>query len=210
MSGSVVGVGEVEVCGGGSFREAVSFEDGFIEFFQEAFGEGEGEFFGAGDGEFDGGELFFIGALEVSAEEGGGGEEDGDVKLFDEVGEFNDFERGGVSDEVDAFDDGVPEGDGAAEGMEEGEAAEDAIVDVEVEAGGELVDVSDDVAMGEGDALGIAGAAAGEEDDGFFVGGGCLGDAEDTGEGFGGEDFAESEPEGDFGFEGREDAFEED
>ncbi len=64
-------------------------------------------------------------AFHVATEEGGCGEEDVDLMECDEFGEAFGFERAGVGDEVDAFDDGVPEGDGAAEGVEEGEAAED-------------------------------------------------------------------------------------
>lgn len=67
---------------------------------------------------------------------------DGD-ELCDAFG----FEGAGVCDEVDALDDGVPECDGAAEGVEEWEAAEDGGVWADVEAGGELGDVGEDVAV---------------------------------------------------------------
>jgi hypothetical protein len=153
--------------------------------------------------------LLPIDAPEVTAEEGGGSDEEGDAVFFDEFSEAFGVERGGVGDELDAFDDGIPKGHGAAEAVEEGKAAEDAVFGVEVEATAELGDVSDDVAVGEDDAFGIAGAATGEEEEGLTIAA-FFCDAEEGGDERGGEDFGEEEPLGDLGFERRQDALNED
>ncbi len=110
-----------------------------------------------------------IDAPEVTAEEGGGGDEEGDAVFLDEFSEAFGVERGGVGDELDAFDDGIPKSHGAAEAVEEGKAAEDGVFGMEVEAAAELGNVGDDVAVGEDDAFGVAGAAAGEEEEGLTI-----------------------------------------
>ena len=109
------GIGEVDVGGGRRFGEAVAFLRADAEFFLEGVGEGLREFFRAGDDEFQRGKLGGIDALHVAAQEGGGGEEDVDLMEGDELGEALGFQRTGVGDEVDALDDRIPEGDGAAE-----------------------------------------------------------------------------------------------
>jgi hypothetical protein len=187
--------------GGGRGRlTLVTGEDGFAEFVFEGGGDRGGEFFGTGDDEFERAELLSIDATEVTPEEGGGGDEEGDAIFFDEFSEAFGVERGGVGDELDAFDDGIPKGDGAAEAVEKWEAAEDGVFGMEVEATAELGDVGDDVAVGEDDAFGIAGAAAGEEEEGFAIAA-FFGDAEEGGDDGGGEDFGEEEPLGDLTFE---------
>ncbi len=52
-----------------------------------------GKFFGSGDDEFEGRELFGFDAAHVSAEEGGGGEEEVDLVVLDEFGQAFGFER---------------------------------------------------------------------------------------------------------------------
>ncbi len=203
------GGGEVDVGGGGGFGEAVAFEGEDAEFLLEGLGEAGGEFFGAGDDEAEGGELLGFDAAHVAAEEGGGGEEEVNLVLRDEFGEAFGFHGAGVGDQVDALDDGEPEGDGAAEGVEEGEAAEDAGVFVgQGEGGAELTDVGEDVAVAEGDALGFAGGAGGEEEDGFVIAAAAA-EAEHFGEEAEGEDLAEDGPLDDLILDAGEDALDE-
>ncbi len=83
------------------------------------------EFLRAGDDELEGGELGGIDPLHVAAQEGGRGEEEADLMEGDEFREAFGFQRAGVGDQVDAFDDGIPEGDGAAERVEKRETAKD-------------------------------------------------------------------------------------
>ena len=127
----------------------------------------------------------------------------------DEFREAFGFEGAGVGDEIDALDDGEPEGDGAAEGVEEWEAAEDGCVGCEVEACSELADVGEDVAVAEDDAFGFAGGAGGEEERGFGVAR-VFFQAKDRAEDGGGEDFGEDGPGDDFFLQGGEDALDED
>lgn len=109
---------EVDGGDGGGFGEAVSFHGEDPEFVFEGFCEAVGEFFGTGDDELEGSELFGLDAAHVSAKKGGGGEEEVDLVFLDEFGEAFGFEGGGISDEVEAFDDGIPEGNGVSEGVE--------------------------------------------------------------------------------------------
>ena len=87
----------------------------------------------------------------------------------DEFGEALGFERAGVGDEVHAFDDREPEGDGAAEGMEKRQAAEDGGAGGQIEAGAELRDVRKHVAVAERHAFRFAGGAGGEEQGGLVI-----------------------------------------
>ena len=107
-----------------------------------------------------------------------------------------------MKDDADAEDGGQGEGAHEAEGMEEGEDAEEAVASAEVEDLFELFDVGDEVGVGEHDAFGVAGAAAGKDDggevvDGDFFGLGVGGIGEEVFERGGGGEFG-GEPGGDF------------
>ena len=71
--------------------------------------------------------------------------------------------------DADAENGGKPERDGEAEGMEEGQDAEEDVAFGEHEGLGHLVNVGHDVVMREHHAFGFAGAAAGENDGGEIV-----------------------------------------
>ncbi len=151
------GVGQVDVGGGRGFGEAVAFLRTDAEFFLEGVGERLGEFFRAGDHEFERGELGGIDAFHVAAQEGGRGEQHVDLMEGDELGQALRFQRGGVGDEVDALDDREPQRDGAAERVEQRQAAEDGGIGRKIEARAELRDVGQQVAVAEHDALRLAG-----------------------------------------------------
>ena len=76
----------------------------------------------------------------------------------------------GVVDHAAAGEQREPDGHGEAEGMEEGQDADDAVAGVDPEELGDGFDLADQVVVGEHDALGSAGGSAGEDDAGERIG----------------------------------------
>ena len=87
----------------------------------------------------------------------------------DELGQAFRFQRTGVGDEIDPLDDRKPQRDGAAERVEQRQAAEDGGIGRQIEARAELRDVGQQVAVAEHDALRLAGGTRGEKQRGLVV-----------------------------------------
>ena len=81
----------------------------------------------------------------------------------------HDLQRRGIVDEVQAADDRIPERDGAAEAVEQGQAAQHGVGARHVQTAAELRDIGDQIAVGEHHALGLAGTAAGKEQQRLLV-----------------------------------------
>lgn len=143
--------------------------DRFGEAFLECFCKLSREFLRASDDEMEACELGRLSLAEVAAEKRGCRDEDGDVVLLDELDVPGGIERIWKGDQPDPFNKRVPEGDGAAKGVEEGKASENGVPAGEIEHAGELGDVPKDIAMAEDDALWLARAAAGKEDHRFLA-----------------------------------------
>ena len=157
--GEVLGVlqgREVDVGGGGGLGEAVTFEGADAEFFLKGVGKGFGKLLGTGNHNFEWSELFGFDASEIASQESGGGEEEGNLVIVNELGESFGFQGGRVGHEVEPLDDRIPEGGGAAKGVEEGEAPKDFGVVRQANATGELADVAQQVAVRKGDPLWLA------------------------------------------------------
>ena len=156
------------------------------------------QFFGADDEVVDAVVAVGMGAPQHAAGEGGGGDDEAAAVFLDELVEFFSFEGRGVGHHGEA-EDGRQEGaDGQAEAVEDGQAAQEGAAVGQVHFAEHLGDVGDDHAVGEADALGLAGGAGGEEEGGFiavFAGVELEGHGD---EGHGG-GFGEEDPCGDFG-----------
>src|SRR5258708_35680785 len=98
-----------------------------------------------------------------------------------------------MKDGADTGHGGEAERAGEAEGVEEGKNAEDGIAFVEMENLFDLLDVGGEVEVGEDDALGFAGGAAGKDDGGGVVVGRLAGEAEGPVEQASGERFPASQ-----------------
>ena len=149
---------------------AVAFEQFDAEFFAEGVGDGLAEFLGAHQdvaqaGEFLGGALAGVGGAERRS-----GEQQGGLVLLDQLSDGAGVGGVGVVDHAAAGEQREPDGDGEAEGMEEGQHADDAVAGVDPEELGDGFDLADQVVVGEHDALGDAGGSAGEDDGGQGVG----------------------------------------
>ncbi len=88
-----VGVGQIDVGDRRGLGEAVAFQDALAEARLEGVGDGAGKFFRAGDDELEGGAAFRVHALQVAAQEGGRGDQDGDLVLVDQLGELLGLQR---------------------------------------------------------------------------------------------------------------------
>src|ERR1035438_5598209 len=75
----------------------------------------------------------------------------------------------GVVDDAAAGEQREPDGDGEAEGVEEGQHADDAVAGIDPEELGDGFDIANQVVVGEHDALGDAGGSAGEDDGGQAI-----------------------------------------
>ena len=126
----------------------------------------------------------------------------------DEFGEAFGFQRAGVGDEVDALDDREPEGDGAAERVEQRQAAENGRAHRQIEPGAELGDVGQHVAVAEHHAFRLAGGAGGEEQRGLVIAAAFV-EPEQRAEHRGGQQFGEDGPGDDLLLEGGQDALDE-
>ena len=93
----------------------------------------------------------------------------------------------GVVDNAAAGEQREPDGHGEAEGMEEGQDSDDAVVGSDPEQLGDGFDIGDQVVVGEHDALGDSGGSAGEDDGGEGVGRAVSGESQRGGGEAGGE-----------------------
>ena len=108
-------------------------------------------------------------ALQETTQEGGGAEHEGDLMGLHQFRQLGDFQGARVSDERVALDDRKPQGHGATERVEEGQAAEDFIFSRQTQTEGKLGDVANNIPVAEGHAFGFAGAATGENQGGFLI-----------------------------------------
>ena len=98
-----------------------------------------------------------------AAEEGGRAHQEGGVVGLDEAGQHPPLGGVGVVHHPQAQEHRQDGGGGEAKGVKGGQAAHDPLVRAEADGLGHIPDVGQDVAVGEGDGLGQALAAAGEE-----------------------------------------------
>src|SRR6202035_2923335 len=89
--------------------------------------------------------------------------------FLDQRGVLRHFERIWISDDADAFDQGVPERDGRSEAVKKRQRRENRIFFFRVEKLAKLGNVTDDIAMREDHAFGFSGTAARKKNDGFVV-----------------------------------------
>ena len=89
--------------------------------------------------------------------------------FFDQLRQSFRFQWRGVGDQIETLNDGVPEGGGATEGMEEREAAENFGIRGKVYSAGELADICQDVAVRKGNSFRLARGARSEEKNRFVI-----------------------------------------
>ena len=105
---------------------AVAFERADAEAVLEREREALRQFFGADDHELQAAEIFRRAAAHVDLQERRRRQQERDAVLADELADGFGVERVGMIDDADAEHRGQPERDGEAEGMEEGQDAEQA------------------------------------------------------------------------------------
>ena len=151
--------------------KAVAFHDAQSELVVVELAGGVGELFGSGDDVADAGEVEVVGLLAVVGKKGIRAEKHGAVLVVYKFGDDLVFERRGEQHGRDPAHERIKRSAGHAEGMEERQAHHDLVFGGGVDEAADLPDVGNERFVGVGDALGLAFAAAGVEDDGFRVGG---------------------------------------
>jgi len=166
-----VDLGGVEGDDGTGFGQAVAFEDGDAEFLFEGFAEDGGEGLAAGDDGVDVGEVFGLGVFQAGdgGEHAGDAEEDGDLVFADGV-EGGDGAEAGDVDNLRAQLDGREHHGRDAEGVEQGDDPKERVLVLELGGFDGRVDVGLEVVIGEEDAFGHAGRAAGVKQHGDVIG----------------------------------------
>ena len=107
--------------------------------------------------------------LEVRAHVGRRPDQHRDLVLLAEVADDRGFERVVVIDDLLAQAEHRPDADREAERVEERQDPQDRLLGEQVDMLAHLVDVAQDVAVGEDDPLGVAGRARGEDHGGRLV-----------------------------------------
>ena len=106
---------------------------------------------------------------QIAAEESGRAAKERDAVALDELRVFADLQRVRIRDGAHAFDERIPQRDGAAEAVKKRQAREHRVLGAEVQHEGKLRDVAEQIAMAEHHTLRLTAAAAGEEDHGFVA-----------------------------------------
>jgi len=150
--------------GGRAFGAAVAFEGPDAKAFLKRGGEALGQFFGAGDDEPQAAEILRRGAAQVDLQERRGGEHHGGPVLAHGRAHAPGIQRVRIKNDAGAQHHRQAERDGEAEGMEEGQDAQQPLRFVEGDDLAALLDVGEKVELREHHALGLAGAAAGKDD----------------------------------------------
>src|SRR5450759_3084672 len=167
LAGAVVG--SVDGHCRGHLGAAVAFQQFHAELFAERIGGRLAQLLGAHQDVAQAGEFLGRAFANIGGAEGGSGEQQGGLVLVDEFSDGAGIGGIGVVDHAAAGEQREPDGHRETERMEKRQHAHDAVAGVDPEELGDGFDLADQVVVGEHDALGDAGGAAGEDDGGQGV-----------------------------------------
>src|SRR5439155_14662601 len=152
-----------------SFGEPVAFKNSLFEAFLEIFREIERKLFRAGDDETQTAQLSRIHFSQITAQKCRRRQQKSQFVLFDQRCVLRGFQRIWISDNAHPFNEWIPKRDRRSECVKKRKRRENGVVFRRVEQLSELRDVSDNVAVADHNAFGVAGASACKKQDCFRV-----------------------------------------